>query len=137
MCITLCARGTGRIPIANVNSLLFDFKDQLRSGRSAWLELLAPLSDCSVVLSMWLGEKANPIGTCVENVSAPGAIKISLQFAKFPQPGTPLHCSYGCILWFFSNDIYSLIIFQSFIQHWNLRNLLFSRKYPQRMSIRS
>eukprot|EP00007_Cunea_sp_BSH-02190019_P008525 CAMPEP_0174246080 /NCGR_PEP_ID=MMETSP0417-20130205/41892_1 /TAXON_ID=242541 /ORGANISM="Mayorella sp, Strain BSH-02190019" /LENGTH=1374 /DNA_ID=CAMNT_0015325931 /DNA_START=40 /DNA_END=4164 /DNA_ORIENTATION=- len=74
VCITLYAARDGRsdTPIANVNCRLFDFKDQFLSG--------------IVKKKMWPDGRANPIGTCVENLRTINPIELSLGFHSYPQP---------------------------------------------------
>eukprot|EP01094_Clydonella_sp_ATCC50884_P017221 TRINITY_DN2958_c0_g2_i1.p1 TRINITY_DN2958_c0_g2~~TRINITY_DN2958_c0_g2_i1.p1 ORF type:complete len:1042 (-),score=355.45 TRINITY_DN2958_c0_g2_i1:555-3641(-) len=76
LCITVWGRRDKKeVPLANVNCCLFDFKNHLRSG---------PLS-----LNMWLDGKANPIGTCAQNLrrtSSGRPTRIHLSFQSFPDP---------------------------------------------------
>ena len=77
VCITLYQRKENsstspKLPIANINISLFDFKDHFRTG--------------VVTLQMWTDEEANPIGTCMENLRASkGSVPIiHLSFHSFP-----------------------------------------------------
>lgn len=76
LCITLYeskSSSSQSNPIAWVNCSLFDFKDHFRTG--------------DVSLRMWIEEKkANPIGTCMENLrsSNESAPIIKLSFHTFP-----------------------------------------------------
>jgi Phosphoinositide 3-kinase C2 len=74
VCLTLYAARDGRsdTPIANVNCRLFDFKDQFLSG--------------IVKKKMWTDGRANPIGTCVENLRTINPVELSLGFHSYPQP---------------------------------------------------
>src|SRR3990167_460736 len=59
------------IPIAWVNCLLISYNHELRTGR--------------VSLRMWRDEKANPIGTCVQNSQAVAPV-LHLQFDEYQLP---------------------------------------------------
>jgi len=77
VCITVYAKKGRDVPLAHVNCCLFDFKNHFRSGE--------------LVLNMWPDAKANPIGTCVQNLRPPTAdsgppARIRLAFPTFPQP---------------------------------------------------
>eukprot|EP01103_Thecamoeba_quadrilineata_P018313 TRINITY_DN690_c0_g2_i1.p1 TRINITY_DN690_c0_g2~~TRINITY_DN690_c0_g2_i1.p1 ORF type:complete len:1106 (+),score=228.82 TRINITY_DN690_c0_g2_i1:177-3320(+) len=69
VCVTLWAN---REPLANVSCRLFDYKDHFLSGELAY--------------KMWPEGKANPIGTCVENLLTHNPPIVRLRFPSFPQP---------------------------------------------------
>lgn len=51
-----------------MNFQIFDHKSHLSSGIK--------------ILKLWRGGKANPIGTCVDNISDPNPILLTIEFEK-------------------------------------------------------
>jgi hypothetical protein len=68
----LSSLSTSVIPFAHGNFLLFDASGALVTGE--------------IVLKLWSGGPANPIGTCSENLGDPDAPSIAILFHQYPQP---------------------------------------------------
>eukprot|EP00002_Diphylleia_rotans_P005530 TRINITY_DN1469_c0_g2_i1.p1 TRINITY_DN1469_c0_g2~~TRINITY_DN1469_c0_g2_i1.p1 ORF type:complete len:1062 (-),score=220.71 TRINITY_DN1469_c0_g2_i1:385-3570(-) len=73
ICFTLYAKGYKEdVPLAWVNCQLLDFRHQLQSG--------------VLSMKMWLNDRANPIGTCVGNLSEKQPPILTVEFEQYALP---------------------------------------------------
>eukprot|EP01097_Dermamoeba_algensis_P007922 TRINITY_DN5110_c0_g2_i1.p1 TRINITY_DN5110_c0_g2~~TRINITY_DN5110_c0_g2_i1.p1 ORF type:complete len:640 (+),score=73.64 TRINITY_DN5110_c0_g2_i1:1342-3261(+) len=59
------------VPVGWANCQMIDYLDRLQTGHKSF--------------RLWEGERANPIGTCVENLSSSTAPVLYVEFENFPQ----------------------------------------------------